>query len=93
MRGFYSILPTLSPDFSGVCSTLFELGGILAIHDAGGCTGTYTGYDEPRWFDQRSRVFTSNLDVYKRQAVTFASSTARFPGPVPISKATPADRL
>ena len=45
MRGFYSILPTLSPDFSGVCSTLFELGGILAIHDAGGCTGTYTGYD------------------------------------------------
>ena len=33
MRGFYSILPTLSPDFSGVCSTLFELGGILAIHD------------------------------------------------------------
>ena len=34
MRGFYSILPTLSPDFSGVCSTLFELGGILAIHDA-----------------------------------------------------------
>ena len=36
MRGFYSILPTLSPDFSGVCSTLFELGGILAIHDAGG---------------------------------------------------------
>ena len=62
MRGFYSILPTLSPDFSGVCSTLFELGGILAIHDAGGCTGTYTGYDEPRWFDRRSRVFTSNLD-------------------------------
>lgn len=62
MRGFYSILPTMSPDFSGVCSTLFELGGIVAIHDAGGCTGTYTGYDEPRWFDQRSRIFTSNLD-------------------------------
>ena len=62
MRGFYSVLPTLSPDFSGVCSTLFELDGIVVIHDAGGCTGTYTGYDEPRWFDQRSRIFTSNLD-------------------------------
>lgn len=62
MRGLYSVLPTLSPDFSGVCSTLFELGGIVVIHDAGGCTGTYTGYDEPRWFDQRSRIFTSNLD-------------------------------
>jgi nitrogenase molybdenum-iron protein alpha/beta subunit len=62
MRGFYSVLPTLSPDFSGVCSTLFELGGTLIIHDAGGCTGTYTGYDEPRWFDRKSRIFTSNLD-------------------------------
>lgn len=62
MRGLYSQLPTLSPDFSGVCSTLFELGGTVIIHDAGGCTGTYTGYDEPRWFDQKSRMFTSNLD-------------------------------
>ena len=62
MSGLYTILPTLSPDFSGVCSTLFELGGLVVIHDAGGCTGTYTGYDEPRWFDQRSRIFTSNLD-------------------------------
>lgn len=55
-------MPTLSPDFSGVCSTLFELGGTVIIHDAGGCTGTYTGYDEPRWFDKKSRMFTSNLD-------------------------------
>ncbi len=62
MKGLYTTLPTLSPDFSGVCSTLFELGGILSIHDAGGCTGTYTGYDEPRWFDCRSRIFTTNLD-------------------------------
>lgn len=62
MRGLYSQMPTLSPDFSGVCSTLFELGGTVVIHDAGGCTGTYTGYDEPRWFDQKSRMFTSNLD-------------------------------
>ncbi len=62
MKGLYTTLPTLSPDFSGVCSTLFELGGLVAIHDAGGCTGTYTGYDEPRWFDCRSRIFTTNLD-------------------------------
>ena len=62
MKGLYSQMPTLSPDFSGVCSTLFELGGTVIIHDAGGCTGTYTGYDEPRWFDAKSRMFTSNLD-------------------------------
>ena len=62
MKGIYSKIPTLSPDFSGVCSTLFELGGTVVIHDAGGCTGSYTGYDEPRWFDKKSRIFTSNLD-------------------------------
>lgn len=62
MRGLYTKIPTLSPDFSGVCSTLFELGGTVIIHDAGGCTGSYTGYDEPRWFDTKSRMFTSNLD-------------------------------
>lgn len=62
MKGLYSQMPTLSPDFSGVCSTLFELGGTVIIHDAGGCTGSYTGYDEPRWFDKKSRIFTSNLD-------------------------------
>ncbi|MEA4891160.1 MAG: nitrogenase component 1 [Peptococcaceae bacterium] len=62
MRDFHLILPTFAPDFSGVCSTLFELGGTVVIHDAGGCTGTFTGYDEPRWFDQQACVFTSNLD-------------------------------
>ena len=62
MKGLYSQMPTLSPDFSGVCSTLFELDGTVVIHDAGGCTGSYTGYDEPRWFDRKSRIFTSNLD-------------------------------
>ncbi|MEA4847254.1 MAG: nitrogenase component 1 [Clostridiaceae bacterium] len=62
MKGLYSQIPTLSPDFSGICSALFELGGNVVIHDAGGCTGTYTGYDEPRWFDAKSRMFTSNLD-------------------------------
>ena len=62
MKGLYSQMPTLSPDFSGVCSTLFELDGTVIIHDAGGCTGTYTGYDEPRWYDAKSRMFTSNLD-------------------------------
>ena len=38
-------LPPFAPDYSGVCSTLFELRGIVVIHDAGGCTGNYTGYD------------------------------------------------
>lgn len=62
MKDFHMILPTFAPDYSGVCSTLFELEGLVVIHDAGGCTGTFTGYDEPRWFDEKSCVFTSGLD-------------------------------
>ncbi len=62
MKDLHMILPTFAPDFSGVCSTLFEMEGMVVIHDAGGCTGTFTGYDEPRWFDEKSCVFTSNLD-------------------------------
>ncbi|WP_349944276.1 nitrogenase component 1 [Lacrimispora sp. BS-2] len=31
------------------------------IHDASGCTGNYTGYDEPRWYDSHSLVYCSGL--------------------------------
>lgn len=54
-------LPPFAPDYSGVCSALFELGGLIVIHDASGCTGNYTGYDEPRWYGSQSLVFCSNL--------------------------------
>jgi hypothetical protein len=54
-------LPPFSPDYSGVCSALFELGGLVIIHDASGCTGNYTGYDEPRWYGAKSYVYCSKL--------------------------------
>lgn len=54
-------LPPLSPDYSGVCSALYELGGMSIIHDASGCTGNYTGYDEPRWYGNQKLVFCSGL--------------------------------
>lgn len=54
-------LPPFAPDYSGVCSALFALGGLLVIHDASGCTGNYTGYDEPRWYDSRSLLYCSGL--------------------------------
>jgi hypothetical protein len=54
-------LPPFSPDYSGVCSALFELGGLVIIHDASGCTGNYTGYDEPRWYGSKSFVYCSKL--------------------------------
>ena len=54
-------LPPFAPDYSGVCSVFFELGGMIIIHDAAGCTGNYTGFDEPRWYGSNSEVFCSGL--------------------------------
>ena len=54
-------LPPFAPDYSGVASTLFELGGMVVIHDASGCTGNYLGYDEPRWLGSKALVFCSGL--------------------------------
>lgn len=54
-------LPPFSPDYSGVCSALFDLNCIVVLHDASGCTGNYTGYDEPRWYGSRAAVFCSGL--------------------------------
>lgn len=54
-------LPPFAPDYSGVCSALFELGGMIVIHDACGCTGNYTGFDEPRWYGSSSGVYCSVL--------------------------------
>lgn len=54
-------LPPFAPDYSGAASALFDLGGMIVIHDASGCTGNYTGFDEPRWFGSSSAVFCSGL--------------------------------
>ena len=61
MRKLCIKLPPLAPDYSGVCSALYELGGMSVIHDASGCTGNYTGFDEPRWYDNQKLVFCSGL--------------------------------
>ena len=54
-------LPPLAPDYSGAASSLFDLGGMIVIHDASGCTGNYVGYEEPRWFNSKTAVFCSGL--------------------------------
>lgn len=55
------MLPPLAPDYSGAASALFELGGMIVIHDASGCTGNYTSYDEPRWLGSDAVVYCSGL--------------------------------
>ena len=61
MRGLWKYLTPFAPDQSGAVSVLYELGGIIVICDAGGCTGNVCGFDEPRWFERKSAVFSAGL--------------------------------
>ena len=61
MKQTARIISTYSADVMGVCSALFELGGMVIMHDASGCNSTYTTHDEPRWYDMDSMVYISGL--------------------------------
>ena len=61
MRQTSGFISTYSADTFGVCSALFELGGMVVMHDASGCNSTYTTHDEPRWYDMDSMVYISGL--------------------------------
>lgn len=59
-----TLLPLPTADTFGACSTLFELGGMIVIHDPSGCNSTYTTHDEPRWYDTDALLFISALTEY-----------------------------
>ena len=61
MKQTAGFISTYAADVSGVCSALFELGGMTVMHDASGCNSTYNTHDEPRWYDMDSLVFLSAL--------------------------------
>ena len=68
MKRAYKIMPVYAGDVSGACSALYELGGMVVIHDPSGCNSTYNTHDEVRWDKQESLIFISGLtDV---QAIT-----------------------
>ncbi len=61
MRQVVGLIPTYSSDEFGICSALYELGGMVVMHDASGCNSTYTTHDEPRWYDIDSMIFISAI--------------------------------
>ena len=61
MKQTASFISTYSADVFGVCSALFELGGMTVMHDASGCNSTYSTHDEPRWYRQDSMIYISAL--------------------------------
>ena len=61
MKRLLKRLSPFAPDHSGAVSVLFELGGLITLCDAGGCTGNVCGFDEPRWETANSAVFSAAL--------------------------------
>lgn len=61
MKGLLKYLSPFAPDQSGAVAALYTYGGIIVICDAGGCTGNICGFDEPRWFGNKSAVFSAGL--------------------------------
>ena len=61
MKKLLRYLSPFAPDQSGVSGVLYELGGLIVICDAGGCSGNICGFDEPRWFTKKSAVFSAGL--------------------------------
>ena len=61
MRNTWVKLPVPTGDVSGAASALYELGGMLVIHDPSGCNSTYNTHDELRWYDKESLIFISGL--------------------------------
>lgn len=61
MKGLLKYLSPFAPDQSGSVAALYTYGGLIVICDAGGCTGNICGFDEPRWFENKSAVFSAGL--------------------------------
>ncbi len=61
MRQIQTFTSTYTADVSGVPSALYELGGMVIMHDASGCNSTYNTHDEPRWYGSKSMVYITGL--------------------------------
>ncbi len=61
MKDLYRVLPPFAPDYGGACEVMYELGGLVLIHDASGCTVNYVSFDEPRWHEKPGFVYCSGL--------------------------------
>lgn len=61
MKGLRLVLTPFAPDQSGATGVLYDMGGIIIICDAGGCAGNICGFDEPRWSNHRSAIFSAGL--------------------------------
>ena len=61
MKNCAGTLSIYASDTAGVCSMLYELGGMVVVHDASGCNSTYATHDEPRWYSKPAMIYISAL--------------------------------
>lgn len=61
MKQIQTFTSTYTADVSGVPSALYELSGMVVMHDASGCNSTYNTHDEPRYYDSKSMVYITGL--------------------------------
>ncbi|MDO4615466.1 MAG: nitrogenase component 1 [Lachnospiraceae bacterium] len=61
VKGLRLRLTPFAPDQSGAEEVLFGMPNLSIVLDAGGCTGNICGFDEPRWKDERSALFSAGL--------------------------------
>jgi hypothetical protein len=61
MKGFYQYLSPFAPDYSGASGVLYDAGGLIVICDPGGCSGIVCGYDEPRFFEGKTPLYSAAL--------------------------------
>ncbi len=54
-------LPSFACDYTGVCSSFYDLDCLTVVHDASCCTASYVFSDEERWEDHRTLVLSTQL--------------------------------
>lgn len=64
MKQVFRDVCNYAADLAGINSALYELGGLLIMHDASGCNSTYATHDEPRWTKIPSLIYISALEEY-----------------------------
>ena len=66
MKGLRKYLTPFAPDQSGAVSVLYELGGMLVICDAGGCTGMYVDSMSQDGLKQEVRYSVRGFVIWMR---------------------------
>ncbi len=63
MKEVYRVAPVPAGDVSGICAALYELGGMIVMHDPSGCNSTYNTHDELRWYRKPADIFITGCTM------------------------------